>query len=180
MKTIGIVVGSLREKSFNRSIAEHIVSLLPEDYKAEFLDFSNLTFYNQDLDDNPHESWVQFRKKVKDTDALLFVTPEYNRSIPGALKNALDVASRPYGENVWSGKPGGVISVSISGAGGFGANHHLRQALTFLNVYTMQQPEAYIGNVMEYLDDSGKVVNESTQKFLQSYADAFVDWIGKF
>lgn len=180
MKKIGIIVGSLREKSFSKAVAEYISSQLTDRYETEFIRYDDLSVYNQDLDGTPPAEWVSFRDKVKDVDALLFVTPEYNRSIPGGFKNALDIGSRPYGESVWGGKPGGVVSVSPGAVSGFGANHHLRQVLSFLDVYTMQQPEAYVGNIMASLDDDNKVVKEDTQKFLKSYADAFAGWIEKF
>lgn len=180
MKTIGIVVGSLRKQSFNRCIAEHIASILPDGYKALFIDYSALGIYNQDLDETPPDSWVRFRDTVKSLDALLFVTPEYNRSIPGGLKNALDVGSRPYGQSAWSGKPGAIVSVSPGALGGFGSNHHLRQVLMFLNVFTLQQPEMYIGQVASVLDENGKVENENTRNYLKSFVDTFIKWIEKF
>ena len=116
--------------------------------------------------------------EIKATDAVLFVTPEHNRSVPAALKNALDIGSRPYGQSMWNGKPGAVVSSSLGGIGGFGANHHLRQTLTFLNVLTMQQPEAYIGNVGQLFDAEGRIANDSTRDFLKSYAQAFANWVG--
>lgn len=180
MKKIGIIVGSLREKSFSKAVAEYVSSLLAGKYQTEFIKYDKLEIYNQDLDDKPYPSWTEFREKVKGVDALLFVTPEYNRSFPGGLKNALDVGSRPYGSSVWGGKPGGVISVSPGAIGGFGANHHLRQVLSFLDVYTLQQPEAYVGGVMASLDEDNKVTGESLQKFLKTYADAFAGWVDKF
>ncbi len=180
MKTIGIVVGSLRKGSYNRSVAEYLQSRIPEGYKTVFIDFGQVALYSEDLEQNPPQSWVELRKSVKEVDALLFVTPEYNRSIPGGLKNALDVGSRPYGQNIWGGKPGAIISVSPGAIGGFGANHHLRQVLTFLNVYTMQQPEAYVGNITASLNAEQTIVNEATKGFLDSFTEAFVNWIGKF
>lgn len=140
---------------------------------------SNHSQDNQDLEDQGREpeAWKAFRSTIKKYDAFLFVTPEYNRSIPAVLKNALDVGSRPYGASVWNGKPGAVISVSPGAIGGFGANHHLRQILTFLNVATMQQPEAYIGSVHTLLDNEGKVANEGTLKFLRLFESAFLKWI---
>jgi chromate reductase, NAD(P)H dehydrogenase (quinone) len=179
-KTIGVVVGSLRKESFNKSIANYIASLLPAEYEVKFIDISNVDMFNQDLEDNPPESWTHLREEVKSSDAYLFFTPEYNRSMPAVLKNVLDVASRPYGQNVWAHKPAGIVSVSMGGTGAFGANHHLRQTLTFLDVYPLQQPEAYIGNVMGLLDDKGNLVNEDTKNFLKAYADAFVAWVEKF
>ena len=180
MKNIGIIVGSLREGSFNKAVAKYVSDQFPEGYQTTFIDFSQLDIYNQDLDETPPESWVAFRNALKDLDAFLFVTPEYNRSIPGGLKNALDVGSRPYGQSVWGGKPGGVISVSPGAIGGFGANHHLRQVLSFLDVYTLPQPEAYVGHIESALDDSGQVADEHTQQFLGTYAQAFIRWIEKF
>lgn len=179
-KTIGIIVGSLRKESFNKSIANYVDSLLPAEYEAKFIDISDVDMFNQDLEDNPPVSWTRLREDVKAADAYLFFTPEYNRSVPAVLKNVLDVASRPYGQNVWSHKPAGIVSVSMGGIAAFGANHHLRQTLAFLDVYPLQQPEAYIGNVMGLLDDKGNLVNEDTKNFLKSYADAFTAWVEKF
>lgn len=179
-KTIGIVVGSLRKNSFNKAIANYVSSIIPSDYDVKFIDISNVEFFNEDLESNPPASWTRLREEVKASDSFLFFTPEYNRSFPAVLKNALDVASRPYGQSVWAGKPAGVISVSMGAIAGFGANHHLRQVLTFLDVYPLQQPEAYIGNVMSLLDEAGNLANEDTKKFLQFYVDAFLNWSNKF
>jgi chromate reductase len=179
-KTIGIVVGSLRKKSFNKAIANYVSSLVPSDYDVKFIDISNVDFFNEDLENNPPASWTRLREDVKASDSFLFFTPEYNRSVPAVLKNALDVASRPYGQSVWAGKPAGVVSVSMGAIAGFGANHHLRQVLTFLDVYPLQQPEAYIGNVMSLLDEDGNLANEDTKKFLKFYVDAFLNWSNKF
>ncbi|WP_455716386.1 NADPH-dependent FMN reductase [Anaerosporobacter sp.] len=179
-KTIGIVVGSLRKASYNKSIANYIASLLPGEYEVKFIDISNVDMFNQDLEENPPESWIRLREEVKSSDAYLFFTPEYNRSVPAVLKNVLDVASRPYGQNVWAHKPAGIVSVSMGASGAFGANHHLRQTLTCLDVYPLQQPEAYIGNVMGLLDEKGNLVNEDTKNFLKSYVNAFTAWVEKF
>lgn len=179
-KTIGVIVGSLRKESFNRSIANYVVSVIPAEYEVKFIDIKDIDMFNQDLEDNPPASWTRLREDVKSSDAYLFFTPEYNRSVPAVLKNVLDVASRPYGQNVWAKKPAGIVSVSMGGISAFGANHHLRQSLTFLDVYTLQQPEAYIGNAMELLDEKGILVNENTKDFLKSYVDAFIDWVEKF
>ena len=134
MAKIGIIVGSLRKNSFSKQIADNVVSLLPAGYEAEFVEIGNLPLFNQDYEGDlgtPAE-YTTFRNTIKALDAVLFVTPEYNRSIPAALKNALDVASRPYGESVWNGKPAAIISQSPGALAGFGSNHHLRQVLTFL------------------------------------------------
>lgn len=182
MQKIGVIVGSLRRDSFSKAIAKNVASLMPEDFQAEMIEIGNLPIFNQDFDDDGEtpESYKEFRQKIKEMDGFLFVTPEYNRSFPAVIKNALDVASRPYGQNVWGGKPGAIVSVSPGKLSAFGANHHLRQVLTFLNVYTMQQPEAYIGNVDTMLNPDGSVKEEGTVKFLQSIADAFADWVKRF
>lgn len=180
MKKIGIIVGSLRKESFNRSVAKYLASVAPKSYLVNFPGIGNLELYNQDLDDTPTAAWVEFREEIKALDAFLFVTPEYNRSIPGVLKNAIDVGSRPHGQSVWTGKPGGIVSVAPGAIGGFGASHHLRQVLSCLNVYTMQHPEAYVGNIIEALDESGQVVAENTQTFLTKYMDSFIRWINRF
>lgn len=180
MKKIGIIVGSLRKESFNRFVANYLASVAPEGYSFCFPDIGGLELYNQDLDDMPTAAWVKFRDEIKAVDALLFVTPEYNRSMPGVLKNAIDIGSRPYGQSVWTRKPGGIVSVSPGAIGGFGANQHLKQVLSCLNVYIMNQPEAYVGNIMDALDDSGKVVSEHTQAFLSKYMNSFIRWIERF
>lgn len=175
--TIGIFIGSLRKDSFSCSVANYFVTNAPHDVEFKIVEIGQLPMYNQDLDGAPPVEWVKFREQVNALDGLLFVTPEHNRSFPAALKNALDVASRPYGASAWNGKPGGVVSVSPGALGGFGANHHLRQVLTFLNVPTLQQPEAYVGNVMASLDAYGVVADDSLKGFLKQYQDALVKWV---
>ncbi|MEA4895187.1 MAG: NAD(P)H-dependent oxidoreductase [Oscillospiraceae bacterium] len=178
-KKIGIFVGSLRRASYSLSIAKACSSLAPGELSMSFVDIGNLPIYNQDFDDegNPPESYVQFRDEVAKLDGFLFVTPEYNRSVPAVLKNALDVGSRPYGHNVWNGKPGGIISVSPGAIGAFGANHQLRQPMVVLNVLLLQQPEAYIGRVSTLLNDKGELTDEATISYLKSYMEAFAKWI---
>lgn len=178
-KVIGVFVGSLREGSFSKRIANFVSSLVPEEFEMRMIALGELPLFNEDLEGNGNEpaSWVKFREEVKQVDGFLFVTPEYNRSIPAALKNALDVGSRPYGKSVWDGKPGGIISVSPGGLSAFGANHHLRQSMVVLNVLLLQQPEAYIGNVASLLDEKGAVTDERTKEFLQQYVNAFVKWV---
>ena len=176
-KIIGVLVGSLRKDSFSKSIARAAADFLPNDFEARFIDISHLPLYDQDLDGNSPEEWVKFREEVKPLDGFLFVTPEHNRSYPAALKNALDVGSRPYGESVWGGKPGAIISVTPGGLGAFGANHHLRQVLAFLNIPTLQQPEAYISNVHTLLDENGNLKNEETAGYLKGVAAAFAGWV---
>ncbi|SEK56045.1 NADPH-dependent FMN reductase [Parapedobacter koreensis] len=176
---IAVYVGSLRQASFSRKTAKALITLAPDSLQLELMDISRLSFYNEDLDESPPEEWVLFRKHLKDCDGLLFVTPEYNRTIPGVLKNALDVGSRPYGESSWDGKPAAVVSVSPSAIGAFGANHHLRQALAYLNIPTMAQPEAYIGHANELFADDGSLIKESTEKFLRDFMDAFANWVAR-
>ena len=167
VKKIGIFVGSLRRNSFSRSIAKAVAALAPEGFEFRFIDIGNLPLYNQDYDDEGQtpQPYTLFRNEVAEMDGLLFVTPEYNRSMPAVLKNALDVGSRPHGQSIWNGKPGALISVSPGGFGGFGANQQLRQPMSFLNILLLQQPEVYIGNVEALLNEEGELVNESTQKF---------------
>jgi chromate reductase, NAD(P)H dehydrogenase (quinone) len=161
--------------------ARTLAALAPAELQLEIVEIGQLPLYNQDDDDNgtPRPEWVSFRERVRPADAVLFVTPEYNRSVPGVLKNAIDVGSRPYGQSVWNGKPGAVISVSPGAIGGFGANQHLRQSCVFLNVPMMQQPEAYIGGAATLFDKEGNITNESTRNFLKSFIEAFAVWIEK-
>lgn len=173
-----VIVGSLRKDSINRKVANALAELAPADLKLSFVEIGQLPIYNQDGDENPPVEWTVFRERIRAADAVLFVTPEHNRSVPAALKNALDVGSGPYGKNAWSGKPGAVVSASPGGIGGFGANHHLRQSLVFLNAPAMTQPEAYISLADKLFDASGKLVNDGTRKFLQSFMQAYAAWIG--
>ncbi len=178
-KRIAVFVGSLRKESFNRKMAKVLTALAPESLTLEIIEIGELPLYNQDYDDEgkPLSSWIDFRRRVKSFDGVLFVTPEYNRSVPGVLKNAIDVGSRPYGQSVWEGKPGAVMSVSPGTIGGFGANHHLRQSLVFLNVPAMQQPEAYIGGAAKLFDANGNITNETTRALLIKFMDAFAAWV---
>ena len=175
-KKIGIIVGSLRKASFTKSVAEAMLSLLPAGYEGKVIPIGHLPLFNQDFDDEgtTPESYTAFRKEIEGYDAFIFATPEYNRSYPAVIKNALDVASRPYGQNKWNGKPAAIVSVSPGAIGGFGANHHLRQVLTFLNLQPVQQPEAYVGNVTALLDDQGKVKSDDTRAFLKTVVGALV------
>lgn len=177
-RDVAIFVGSLRKDSLNRKLANALVDFAPASLTLSVVEIGQLSLYNQDDDTaTPPDAWTAFRRRVKQADAVLFVTPEYNRSVPGVLKNALDVGSRPYGQSAWNGKPGAVISASPGALGAFGANHHLRQSLVFLNVPVLQQPEAYIGQVDKLFDASGKVTNEGTQTFLRTFLNSFAAWI---
>ena len=176
-RDVAVLVGSLRKDSFSLKLAKALAALAPPQLKLEIVEIRQLSLYNQDDDANPPAEWVAFRDRVRRADAVLFVTPEYNRSVPAALKNAIDVGSRPYGQSAWDGKPGGVISASPGNICGFGANHHLRQSLVFLNVPVLQQPEAYISGVDKLFDDHGNVANESTRGFLNKYLTTFAAWV---
>jgi chromate reductase len=175
-RKIAVIVGSLRKESFSRKVAKTLMLLAPSQLEMEIVEIGQLPLYNQDDDDAPPALYTEFRAKINEFDGVLWVTPEYNRSVPGVLKNAIDVGSRPYGQSAWNGKPCGVVSVTPGATGAFGANHHLRQSLVFLNMPTMQQPEAYIGNAAK-LFDGDKLNNESTEKFLQTFIDAFAAWV---
>lgn len=177
--TIAVLVGSLRKESINRKVALALAQLAPANLKLNIVEIGELALYNEDLDGaTPPAAYTTFRQQVAEADGVLFVTPEYNRSVPAALKNAIDVGSRPYGQSAWSGKPGAVISVSPGAIGGFGANHHLRQSLVFLNVPCMQQPEAYLGGAGSAFDESGKL-SEKTKPFLQAFIDAYGHWVAQ-
>jgi chromate reductase, NAD(P)H dehydrogenase (quinone) len=177
---LGVLVGSLRKASFSGMLANALISLAPSSMESEIVEIGQLPFYNQDLErliDPPPAPWTAFRQRVKAADAVLFVTPEYNRSVPAVLKNALDVGSRPYGSSVWDRKPGAIVSGSPGAIGAFGANHHLRQSLVFLNVPTMQQPEAYVGYAHKLFDERGNLINDGTRKFLQRFMQTFANWV---
>jgi chromate reductase len=176
-RDVAVLVGSLRKGSYNRKLALALQRLSPERLKLELVEIGHMPFYDEDLEAQAPSAWTAFRERIRAADALLFVTPEYNRSVPAALKNALDVGSRPYGKSVWNGKPGAIVSASPGGIGGFGANHHLRQSMVFLNVPVMQQPEAYVGGVDKLFDGQGNLTNEGTSKFLGNFMQAFCDWI---
>lgn len=182
MKThkIAALVGSLRKDSFNKKVAENFIRLAPDSIQMEIVEIGDLPFYNEDLDnDNPPASWTAFRNKIKNFDGVFLFTPEYNRSISGVLKNALDVGSRPYGQSVWDGKPSAVASASISPLAASIANHTLRQSLVFLNMPVMQQPEIYIGSAQNLFDDNGKVV-ASSEDFFKQIMEAYAQWIQNF
>jgi len=181
MKKIGVIVGSLRKESWNRKLALSLIKLAPSSLKMEIIEIGQLPLYNQDPDDEGHPpaEWTAFREKMKNMDGVLFVTPEYNRSVPAPLKNAIDVGSRPYGKSVWGGKPGAVISGSPGAIGGFGANQHLRQSFVFLDILCMQMPEAYIGDIANLFDANQNIAKEETRKFLQKYIESYANWVEK-
>ena len=172
--TVAVLVGSLRKASFSRKMALAADALAPDTLTCAIVEIGDLALYDEDAErEGPPASWTTFREAMKAAQAVLFVTPEYNRSVPGVLKNAIDVGSRPYGASVWSGKPAAIVSNSPGAIGGFGANHHLRQSLVFLDMPPLQQPEAYIGHVNTLFDDAGAITNDGTRTFLH-------DFLGKF
>ncbi|QQZ44537.1 NAD(P)H-dependent oxidoreductase [Pseudomonas sp. SK3(2021)] len=174
--TIAVLVGSLRKASINRKVALALAELAPANLRLKIVEIGDLPLYNEDIDADPPAAYKAFREQVSAADAVLFVTPEYNRSVPAPMKNAIDVGSRPYGKSAWNGKPGAVISASPGAIGGFGANHHLRQSLVFLNVPCMQQPEAYLGGAGSAFDEAGKL-SESVKPFLQNFINAYAQWV---
>ncbi|VXC77897.1 NADPH-dependent FMN reductase [Massilia sp. 9I] len=176
-RNIAVIVGSLRKDSFTRKVARSMIELAPASLHMEIVEIRDLPLYNQDDEtDNPPAAFTAFRERIRQADGILFCTPEYNRSVPGALKNAIDVGSRPYGKAAYADKPCAVVSVSPGALGGFGANHHLRQMLPFLNMPCMPAPEAYVGMVAgKYEGD--RLIDDGSRAFFQTFIDSFAAWI---
>ena len=175
---VAVLVGSLRKESLTRKIALAMKGMAPSPLALDIVEIRGLQMYDQDLEtETPPREWVEFRDRIRRADALLFATPEYNRSIPGCLKNAVDVGSRPPGKTVFNEKPGAIVSVTPYGLGAFGANHHLRQALVYVNVLTMAQPEAYISKAGELVDENFRITNEASREFFTKFLSAFAAWI---
>lgn len=175
-RTVAVIVGSLSKNSLNRKLAHGLAALAPG-LKFDFVDV-DMPLYNQDLEtDTPPPSWTALREKVKAADAVLFVTPEYNRSMSGATKNAIDVASRPWGKNVLDKKPTAVVSGSPGATGGFGANHHLRQSVTVLNAIVMPSPETFISAGEKFFDADGKIADERQKPYLTKFMETFAAFI---
>jgi len=177
MRDVVVLVGSLRKASFNRKVANALREVAAGTLALEPVEIGDLPLYNEDLEADPPPAWTRFRDRVRRADAVLFVTPEYNRSVPGLLKNAIDAGSRPYGKSVFSRKPAAVVSVTQGVLGAFGANHHLRQSLVFLDMPALQQPEVYLGGAAKLFDPEGRLINEDTRAFLKKFIDAFAAWI---
>jgi len=179
-RKVGVLVGSLRRDSYSLKLAKALMRVAPPSLQMTQLQIGDMPHYNEDLDSgSPPESWARFRREMGAQDAVLFVSPEYNRSLPSALKNALDVGSRPQGSSIWAGKAGGVATISPSGIGGALSNHAIRQATVFLGLPLMQQPEMYIGNVYNVFDTEGNIVKEGTEKFLTGCMAAFAGWLAR-
>jgi chromate reductase, NAD(P)H dehydrogenase (quinone) len=177
-RKVAVLVGSLRRDSFSRKVARAIESVAPAGLTLDHVPIDQVDFFDQDLDtDTPPPPWAELRDRIRSADAVMFVTPEYNRSVPGVLKNAIDIASRPYGKSAFAGKPAAVVSVSPGALGGFGANHHLRQTVHFLDMPALQQPEMYLGGVHEWFDADGKLVKADKRDYLAGFAAKFADWI---
>ena len=175
---VAVIVGSLRKESFNRKAALALKELAPGTLDMRFVEIGDLPLYNEDTEEaGAPAEWARFRGEVREAAGVLFLTPEYNRSVPGVLKNALDVGSRPYGKSVWSGKPAAVMSVSPGAIGAFGANHHLRQSLVFLDMPVLQQPEAYVGSAGQLFGHDGKLTSDDTRKFFGTFIESFAEWI---
>ena len=176
-RDVAVLVGSLRRDSWNRIAAKAVADLAPKHLQFRFVDIA-VSLYNQDLDtDTPPGDWRRLRDEISPADAVLFATPEYNRSVPGVLKNAFDIVSRPYGNGALLGKPGAIMSCSTGQMGGFGATFHLRQATTFVDMPMMQQPELYLSNAGQLFAPDGSVKEESTRQLLTKFGTAFADWI---
>jgi chromate reductase len=176
---VAVFVGSLRKESITMKMARALVALAPAPLRLRIVAIGTLPLYNQDWESDPPAPVREFRDAVRGADAVLFVTPEYNRSVPGVLKNAIDVGSRPSGKSVWSRKPGAVVSVSPGRLSGFGANHHLRQSMVFLDVPMLQQPEMYIGDAAKLFDDHDVLIDESTRDHSLRFLQAFARWIAR-
>jgi chromate reductase len=176
---IAVIVGSLRRDSFNKTLAHAVTSLAPAEFSFEFVDIGVLPLYSQDYDADFPEVARRFKQQIEAADALLFVTPEYNRSIPGVLKNALDWGSRPWGTNSWAAKPGAVLGTSPGATGTALAQQHLRNVLAYLDVAMLGQPEMFIKHSADQIDDTGNIVNEATRKFLQKFIDQYEAWVKK-
>lgn len=177
-RTIAVIVGSLRRDSINRKVAQSICNLEPDKLRCQIVEIGKLPHFNQDHELDLPDASLRFRQAIAEADGVLFCTPEYNRGVPGVLKNAIDVGSRPYGQSVWDKKPAAIITASPGGIGGFGANHQLRQACVFLNMPVMQQPEAYLGNVTEdKFDADGRLKDGPLKDLAVTIAGAFADWV---
>jgi len=174
-----VIVGSLRKESFSLKVAHALAKLAPSTLKLEVVTPHGISFFNQDLEANPPADWLAFREKIQTSDGVLFVTPEYNRAIPGVLKNAIDVASRPYGKSSFIGKPTGIVSNSPGPLGGVNAAKSLQNILPGISGTIMGQPETYLNAIGDAFDEKGNLIKESLQKVLQQYIDAFAAFVAK-
>jgi chromate reductase len=178
MKILGIV-GSLRKGSFNQALMDAAIAMVPEGVTIETFDIGKLSLFNQDLEANMPDEAKEFKQKIREADAILFATPEYNYSMPGVLKNAIDWGSRPYGDSAWEGKPVGIMSAAGSAFGGVRAQMHLRQTFVFLNMYSLNKPEVLVPNAYEKIDPEGNITDEHTKEKIQEMVDALIAWTQK-
>ncbi|QDP86564.1 NAD(P)H-dependent oxidoreductase [Chryseobacterium sp. SNU WT5] len=176
-KKVAIIIGSLRKESFNRKVAKEFMRVAPKGLELTIVEIGDLCMFSEDIENNPPQEWIDFKGKIVESDAILFISPEYNRTIPGVLKNAMEIGARPPKNNSWKGKPGAVVTVSSGAIGGLGANQTIRNAAVSLHIPMMQQPEAYIGGIKDRLLEDGITVNEKTEKFLKDFLEAFEKWI---
>lgn len=180
-RNVGVIVGSLRRESYTRKIARALMAMAPPTLSLSFVEIGDLPLYNQDFEgDSAPAAWKEFRLRIRGLDALLFFTPEYNRGMPAAIKNAVDVGSRPPGQNSWGGKPAGTVSVTPGGLGAMASHHQLRQSLAAVGVAVMPSPEMYLANVSTLVGEDGSVINEKTREQLQRFLNAFVVWVERF
>lgn len=181
-KTLGILVGSLRKESFSRKVALTLSEILTDSFDVKPIDLSGLCIFNQDFDDEDRtpQTWIEFRREVKSLDSVVFVTPEYNRCLPALLKNALDIGSRPPGQNVWNDKPGAIVGVSPGRLGALASVQAFKQPASYVGIHLMPLPEAYISNAASLFDEHGVLTDDATRKVLQHFASAFTQWVGRF
>jgi chromate reductase, NAD(P)H dehydrogenase (quinone) len=180
-KKVGIIVGSLRKGAYSRLMAQAVTQIAPSSLEFSDIGIGDLPLYNQDLEtDTPPPAWTTFRSQVEQTDAVLFVTPEYNRGMPGALKNAIDVGTRPWGKSVWKGRPTAVISITPGPLGAMAAHQQLRHTLSVIDSPTLPGPEVYVPGAASLFDESGKLKNDDTRKILTTLLQSFERWIGRF
>jgi len=170
------IAGSLRNTSFNRGVLRAATQLAPDGAIIEIFELDGIPGFNQDQEQNPPEKVAEFKRKIREADAILFVTPEYNYSVPGVLKNAIDWASRPYGDSAWNGKPAAIMGASVGGIATARAQYHLRQMMVFLNMFPVNQPEVMIGNAAEKFDEQGNLTDETTKGFIRQLLENLVTW----
>jgi len=173
------IAGSLRKASFNRGVLRGAAELVPEGTSIEIFELDGIPGFNQDEEQNPPDKVAELKRKIREADAILFVTPEYNYSVPGVLKNAIDWASRPYGDSAWSGKPAAIMGASVGAIGTARAQYHLRQMMVFLNMFPINQPEVMIGNASDKFDDQGNLTDETTKAFIRQLTQNLIDWTGR-
>ena len=170
------IAGSLRRESYNRAALRAATQLLPADATIDVFELDDIPAFNQDDEQNPPGKVVELKKRIREADAILFVTPEYNYSIPGVLKNAIDWASRPYGDSAWNGKPAAIMGASVGAIGTARAQYHLRQMMVFLNMFPINQPEVMIGNAQDRFDAQGNLTHDATKEFIRQLLQSLVEW----